>query len=105
MTKSHLAMLTAAACAIAVGLSAQSAAITVVLTGQSMIRSDLRSTKPAAVSAIKGLLNGDVNFTNLEGAIAEPGETMQEGRAFLTPPEALDALTTMGFNLLALSGN
>ncbi len=44
-------------------------------------------------------------FTNLESAVAEPGETTQEGRGFLTPPEALDALTTMGFNLLALSGN
>src|SRR4029077_2661696 len=38
-------------------------------------------------------------------AVAEPGETIQEGRGFLTPPEALDALTAMGFNLLALSGN
>src|SRR4029077_14380740 len=38
-------------------------------------------------------------------AVAEPGETIQEGRGFLTPPEALDALTAMGFNVLALSGN
>ncbi|MEQ1907629.1 MAG: CapA family protein [Vicinamibacterales bacterium] len=34
-----------------------------------------------------------------------PGETIREGRGFLTPPESLDALTAMGFNLLALSGN
>jgi poly-gamma-glutamate synthesis protein (capsule biosynthesis protein) len=100
-----LAVLIATVCAIAVGVSAQSTAITIVLTGQSMIRSDLRATKPAAVPAIKGLLNGDVIFTNLEAAVAEPGETIQEGRGFLTPPEALDALTTIGFNLLALSGN
>src|SRR4029077_15071360 len=40
-----------------------------------------------------------------EAAIAEQGETIQEGRGFLTPPEALDALTATGFNLLALSGN
>ena len=79
--------------------------MTVVLAGQSMIRSDLRSTKPAAVAAIRGLLNGDVIFTNLEAAVAEPGQRAQEGRGFVTPPEALDALTTMGFNLLALSGN
>src|SRR5204862_3471946 len=70
-----------------------------------MIRSDQRTRKPAAVTVIKGLLNGDVIFTNLEAAVAEPGETIQEGRGFLTPPEALDALTAMGFNLLALSGN
>jgi poly-gamma-glutamate capsule biosynthesis protein CapA/YwtB (metallophosphatase superfamily) len=79
--------------------------VTIVLTGQSMIRSDLRGTKPAALPAIKALLNGDVVFTNLESAVAEPGETTQEGRGFLAPPEALDALTAMGFNLLALSGN
>jgi poly-gamma-glutamate capsule biosynthesis protein CapA/YwtB (metallophosphatase superfamily) len=101
----HFAVLTAAVCAITVAISAQSAPITIVLTGQSMIRSDLRATKPGAVPVIKGLLNGDVIFTNLEGAVAEPGETIQEGRGFLTPPEALDALTAMGFNLLALSGN
>ena len=105
MKNLHLAVLIAAVCAIAVAVSAQSTAITIVLTGQSMIRSDLRATKPAAVPVIKGLLNGDVVFTNLEAAVAEPGETIQEGRGFLTPPEALDALTTMGFNLLALSGN
>jgi poly-gamma-glutamate synthesis protein (capsule biosynthesis protein) len=70
-----------------------------------MIRSDLRATAPAAVPVIRGLLNGDVIFTNLEAAVAEPGETTHEGRGFLTPPEALDALTALGFNLLALSGN
>src|SRR5262249_47667783 len=86
-------------------LSAQSTPITIVLAGQSMIRSDLRATKPAAMAPIQGLLSGDVVFTNLEAAIAQPGETIQEGRGFLTPPEALDALSAMGFNLLALSGN
>jgi poly-gamma-glutamate capsule biosynthesis protein CapA/YwtB (metallophosphatase superfamily) len=91
--------------AIAFQVSAQSTSITIVLTGQSMIRSDLRTTKPAAIPVIEGLLNGNVVFTNLEAAVAQPGETTQEGRGFLTPPEALDALTTMGFNLLALSGN
>jgi poly-gamma-glutamate synthesis protein (capsule biosynthesis protein) len=46
-----------------------------------------------------------VVFTNLEAAVAEKGETVHEGRGFLTPPEALDALTTFGFSLLSLSGN
>ncbi len=55
--------------------------------------------------AIQGLLKGDVIFTNLESAIAEKGETVHEGRGFLTPPEALDALHTFGFNLVSLSGN
>jgi poly-gamma-glutamate capsule biosynthesis protein CapA/YwtB (metallophosphatase superfamily) len=83
----------------------QAQSISITLTGQSMIRSDIRATAPAAVPAIRGLLKGDVVFTNLEAAIAEKGETVHEGRGFLTPPEALDALMAFGFNLLSLSGN
>src|SRR5580658_2033269 len=83
----------------------QSTPITITLVGQSMIRSDIRATAPAAVPVIQGLLKGDAIFTNLEAAIAEEGETIHEGRGFLTPPGALDALTTFGFNLLSLSGN
>jgi poly-gamma-glutamate capsule biosynthesis protein CapA/YwtB (metallophosphatase superfamily) len=82
-----------------------SAQITITLAGQSMIRSDIRATTPAAVPVIQGLLKGDVVFTNFEAAVAEKGETIHEGRGFLTPPEALDALTTFGVNLLSLSGN
>ena len=84
---------------------AQPNTLTITLAGQSMLRSDMRATAPAAVPVIQGLLKGDVIFTNLEAAIAEKGQTIQEGRGFLTPPEALDALTTFGFNLLSLSGN
>jgi poly-gamma-glutamate capsule biosynthesis protein CapA/YwtB (metallophosphatase superfamily) len=80
-------------------------AISITLTGQSMLRSDLRATAPGTVSVIQPLLKGDVVFTNFEATVAEPGETINEGRGYLTPPEALDALTTMGFNLLALSDN
>jgi poly-gamma-glutamate capsule biosynthesis protein CapA/YwtB (metallophosphatase superfamily) len=83
----------------------QSTAITITLAGQSMIRSDLRTTAPAAVLVIQGMLRGDVVFTNLEAAVAEEGETVHEGRGFLTPPQALDALKTFGFNLLAFSSN
>jgi poly-gamma-glutamate synthesis protein (capsule biosynthesis protein) len=105
----YLALPLAILCAIGAAVWAQSNgtanAITITLTGQSMIRSDMRATAPAAVPVIQGLLKGDVVFTNLESAVAEKGETVQEGRGFLTPPEALDALKTFGFNLLALSGN
>jgi len=79
--------------------------IVVTLAGQSMMRSDMRATAPAEVPIIQSLLKGDVMFTNLESAVAEKGETTHEGRGFLTPPEALDALKTFGFNLVALSGN
>ena len=83
----------------------QSKTISITLAGQSMIRSDIRATAPAALPAIKSLLEGDVIFTNLEGAIAEKGESATTGRGFLPPPEALDALAGFGFNLVALSDN
>ena len=70
-----------------------------------MIRSDIRESAPAAAPVIRSLLKGDVVFTNFEAAVAEKGETIREGRGFLTPPEALDALKTFGFNLLSLSDN
>ena len=79
--------------------------LTITLTGQSMLRSDLRATAPKAVPAIQGLLKGDVVFTNLEAAVALPGQAVSEGRGFLTPPETLDAIKSLGFNLLSLSNN
>ncbi|HEV2523105.1 MAG TPA: CapA family protein [Candidatus Acidoferrales bacterium] len=83
----------------------QTPVMTVTLTGQSMIRSDIRASAPAAVPAIQSLLKGDVKFTNFEATVGEKGESVTEGRGFLAPPEALDALTTFGFNLLSLSNN
>jgi poly-gamma-glutamate capsule biosynthesis protein CapA/YwtB (metallophosphatase superfamily) len=83
----------------------QSTTMTITLAGQSMIRSDIRATAPAVVPEMKSLLKGDVIFTNLEGTIGEKGESASEGRGFIAPPEALDALATFGFNLLALSDN
>jgi len=70
-----------------------------------MIRSDLRETAPKSVPAIQSLLKGDVVFTNFEAAVAEKGQSVSEGRGFLAPPDALDALRTFGFNLMAFSGN
>src|SRR3984893_18499473 len=100
-----LAVLFAIGCTMGFAQRPQSAPITITLAGQSMIRCDTRAAAPAAVPVIQELLKGDVVFTNFEAAIAEKGETVHEGRGFLTPPEALDALTTFGFNLLSLSGN
>ena len=94
-----------AACMTGVAQSPNASAMTVTLTGQSMIRSDIRETAPAAVPVIQGLLKGDVVLTNFEAAVAEKGETVQEGRGFLAPPEALDALRTFGFNLFSTSDN
>ena len=72
-----LAILFAILCAGRAALNAQSAGLTITLTGQSMIRSDIRGTAPAAVPAIQGLLKGDVVFTNFEAAVAEKGQTIR----------------------------
>ena len=100
-----LAVLFAVLCTMGLAQRSQEASITITLAGQSMIRSDIRATAPAAVPVIQGLLKGDVVLTNFEAAVAEKGETVHEGRGFLAPPEALDALKTFGFNLLSLSDN
>src|SRR5579859_5376856 len=101
----YLAATFIALAAAATSAQAQEKTISITLAGQSMIRSDTREAAPAAVPAIKSLLKGDVIFTNVEAAVAEKGEAVHEGRGFLTPPEALDALKSFGFNLFSLSGN
>jgi poly-gamma-glutamate capsule biosynthesis protein CapA/YwtB (metallophosphatase superfamily) len=94
---------------IAVPASAQTGDLSVTLAGQSMIRSDVRASSPAAISSIASLLTGDVNFTNFEGTVAKLGQPNEavpfQGSGFLAPPEALDALKAVGFNLVSLSNN
>src|SRR5690242_3934841 len=107
MRLSTAALLPVVVLGVAIAFSAQSPSpVTIVLTGHSMIRSNLRATKASAIPVLRGLVaGGDVTFTNHEAAVAMPGETVREGRGFLAPPEALDALTAIGFNMVALSGN
>jgi poly-gamma-glutamate synthesis protein (capsule biosynthesis protein) len=100
LTALALVMLTATSVA-----RSQASTLTITLAGQAMLRSDLRATVPSAVARIRSLLQGDVIFTNLESTVAEPGQAVHAGAGFLTPPEALDALQAMGFNLLALASN
>jgi poly-gamma-glutamate capsule biosynthesis protein CapA/YwtB (metallophosphatase superfamily) len=106
-SKRFLALAACLAIVSAIGSAVwpQSQPMLITLTGQSMIRSDIRSTAPAAVPMIQGLIKGDVKFTNFEATVAEKGETVAEGGGFLAPPEALDALVAFGFNLLSLSNN
>src|ERR1700733_528267 len=101
----RISLLLAIVCAAGAVVGAQSNSITVTLAGQSMIRSDIRATAPAEVPVIRRLLKGDVAFTNFEATVAEAGQAVAQGRGFLTPPGALDALKTCGFNLLAFASN
>ena len=82
----------------------QTPAFNITLAGQSMIRSDFRVHTPAELATISPLLTGDVIFTNFEATVVEKGQSLTTA-AFLSPPEALDALKALGFNLLALSDN
>ncbi len=104
----------AAAClavvsALGVTVRPQSLALSITLTGQSMIRSDIRVNSPSVASTIASMLKGDVVFTNYEGAVAEPGQpneaAPQQGAETLAPPVTLDALKALGFNLLSLANN
>src|SRR5215470_5829105 len=54
----------------------------ITLTGQSMIRSDVRAHVPAAVPVIKSFLNGDVVFTNFESTVLDvtKGQSPKDGR-------------------------
>jgi poly-gamma-glutamate capsule biosynthesis protein CapA/YwtB (metallophosphatase superfamily) len=87
---------------------AQSAPIKIVLTGQSMIRSDIRLYTPGEIQTMAPLLKGDVVFTNFEATIAEkaqPNESAPRVGNSLAPPAAMDALKDMGFNMFSLSNN
>jgi poly-gamma-glutamate synthesis protein (capsule biosynthesis protein) len=79
---------------------------TITLTGQSMIRSDIRTHVPSAVPVIKSLVKGDVVFTNFETTILDvkKGQSPKDGR-FLSPPEVLDALQSFGVNLVSFANN
>jgi len=106
----HLRMAACLAVLLTAGLSASSqpAPMKIVLTGQSMIRADTRIYAQSAVPTMKPLLQGDVVFTNFEATVAEkgqPGETAPREGNSLAPPEALDVLKDMGFNLLSLANN
>ncbi len=80
--------------------------ISITLAGQSMIRSDIRATAPAAGPAIRSLLHGDVIFTNVESAVAEKGETVHEGRGFLHAARSARCLERVpDLTCSSLSGN
>ena len=93
----------AASFTAAVSPEGQSQAITLALTGQAMIRSDVRVHTPGIVTTLAPLLQGDVVFTNYEATVGEKASSGDRG--FLSPPESLHALKALGFNLVALSNN
>jgi poly-gamma-glutamate capsule biosynthesis protein CapA/YwtB (metallophosphatase superfamily) len=92
------------ALAAGAALRSQSPTLSLTLTGQSMIRADVRVQTPSIVSTVAALLKGDVVFTNFEATVVEKDQSIRDGH-FLSPPESIDALKALGFNLLSLSNN
>jgi poly-gamma-glutamate capsule biosynthesis protein CapA/YwtB (metallophosphatase superfamily) len=80
--------------------------LTLCLTGQAMIRADLRTEAPDTLPAIDSLVTGDAAFTNFEAAVFDPGkgETIRSGR-FASPHGAMETLQNVGFSLLSLANN
>ncbi len=91
-------------CVLPSTVSTQPDTFTLSLTGQAMIRSDIRVHTPQVVSTWAPLLKADVVFTNFEATIAKPEQSLNEGR-LLAPPAALESLKAIGFNLLSLANN
>jgi poly-gamma-glutamate synthesis protein (capsule biosynthesis protein) len=100
----HPLLLLGLVIAAGAGLRSQAPALNITLTGQSTIRTDVRVQTPSIVSTVAPLLKGDVIFTNFEAAVVEKDQSVRDG-SFLSPPEAIDALKALGFNLLSLSNN
>jgi poly-gamma-glutamate synthesis protein (capsule biosynthesis protein) len=99
----HPVLLLGLLLAAGASVRSQPRALRITLTGQSMIRTDIRVHTPSIVSTVVPLLKGDVVFTNFEAAVVEK-ESTRDGQ-FLSPPESIDALKALGFNLLSLSNN
>jgi len=79
---------------------------TLTLTGQAMIRGDIRDDAPGAIPDIEQLVKGDAAFTNYEATVYDPekGQSTRDGR-FASPPGSLEALESLGFTLMSLANN
>lgn len=83
-------------------------AYSLVVTGQSLIKTDVLAGADADVAAVATLTRGaDFSFTGYEGTIAgvHGGWPMKQSFLHVSPPAVLDTLRAMGFNLLSLSNN
>ncbi len=80
----------------------------VMLTGQSLIKRDLRMYEDEGIAGVRSLLrSADCAFTNYEGTIqgVYGGWPMKDRFIHAADPTVLDSLKDLGINLLALSNN
>ncbi|MDX0888985.1 capsule biosynthesis protein CapA [Sinorhizobium medicae] len=81
---------------------------TLALTGQSLIKHDIRDIRTPAFQDVQSLLRqADLSFTNFEGTIlGNHGGWPLKGSFFgCSDPAVLDALGAIGFRALSLSNN
>ncbi|MES5047071.1 CapA family protein [Rhizobium nepotum] len=81
---------------------------TVAVTGQSLIKHDIRKIDAPGFRAVQDVLrNADLSFTNFESTIlGDHGGWPLKGSFFgCSDPVVLDALAEMGFGALSLSNN
>ncbi len=81
---------------------------TLAVTGQSLIKYDIRAIRAPAFQEVQTLLNrADLSFTNFEGTIlGSHGGWPLKGSFFgCSDPVVLDALQATGFRALSLSNN
>lgn len=81
---------------------------TLAVTGQSLIKHDIRDISAPAFQQVRSLLHGaDLSFTNFEGTIlGHHGGWPLKGSFFgCSEPAVLDALRSIGFGALSLSNN
>ena len=86
---------------MAAATQARSPTLSIVLTGQSLLRWGL----PTAAPTITSLLKGDAAFTNFEATVFDPRKGQSPTDGAVVSPEALQSLKTFGFNLLSLPNN
>lgn len=82
--------------------------LSIVLTGQSLLQSDIRVSAPAEVEAIRPLLQGDVVFTNFETTVKRENDSLADldpVGGLYGPPQSFDVLHDLGVNLYAMSNN
>jgi poly-gamma-glutamate synthesis protein (capsule biosynthesis protein) len=83
--------------------------LTLMLTGDAMISQKVSSFREQPFEALVGhIRNADAAFTNLETAVRERHEgfpNMTTGTPMTTPPQLLEELKWMGFNLFSCANN
>jgi hypothetical protein len=73
--------------------------LSIVLTGQSLLQSDIRVSAPVEVEEIRPLLQGDVVFTNFETTVKRENDSLADldpvGGVY-GPPQSFDVLHDLG---------